>query len=160
MYRSASTSRVSDEYLKYSSAPAPSPSKVPATLRNLSLDGSELPLFEVLSEGSKKDKYRAKIAENAVHLIPVVLLLCAFTLWFFSNPEVDMSVKAESIAARVEGLTLKGELEGNTNGGGFMAGVDLGDLDSKQVTLSPTSKFPTPIFNSIRNHNYILVFFF
>ncbi|KAL6977604.1 hypothetical protein U1Q18_026396 [Sarracenia purpurea var. burkii] len=127
MYRSGSTSRVSDEYLKYhSSSPAPSAS---AALRSLSLEGNELPLYEPPSEASKKEKSRAKFAENAVHLIPLVLLLCALVLWFFSNPDVNVAIKGDSVAARIEGLTLDGELDTDSAQTGVLAGIDLGDLD-------------------------------
>ncbi|GFY83564.1 similar to RAS 5 [Actinidia rufa] len=84
MHRSASANRVPDDYVKpHTSLPS---SKVSPSLRALSLETNELPLFESMSEVSKKDKSRAKFAENGVHIIPLVLLLCALILWFFSNP--------------------------------------------------------------------------
>ncbi|XP_057471542.1 uncharacterized protein LOC130760305 [Actinidia eriantha] len=127
MHRSASANRVPDDYVKlHSSLPS---SKVSPSLRALSLEVNELPLFESMSEVSKKDKSRAKFAENGVHIIPLVLLLCALVLWFFSNPDIDVPIKGYSIAARIEGLTLEGELDTDSAQTGVLAGIALGDLD-------------------------------
>ncbi|MCD7464669.1 hypothetical protein HAX54_053202 [Datura stramonium] len=117
MYRSSSTTRVPDDYFTsyYSSASNSSPlsQKVSPALRALSLEANELlPIHEPLSDIAKKEKSRAKFAENAVHVIPFVLLLCGFILWFFSNPDVDAPLlKGEGIATRIEGLTLDGDLD-------------------------------------------------
>ncbi|KAG1335575.1 hypothetical protein COCNU_03G016940 [Cocos nucifera] len=46
----------------------------------------ELPTLDPQSDIGKKEALRARLAENAVHVIPVVLVLCAVLLWFFSNP--------------------------------------------------------------------------
>lgn len=86
MHRSASWSRA-DEYF----ASSPSGTKVPSGLRmSVSFfEGSDnqLPVYDPpIAELAKKEKARVKFAENAVHVIPFVLLLCAFILWFFSNP--------------------------------------------------------------------------
>ncbi|KAL7253690.1 hypothetical protein ACSBR1_008105 [Camellia fascicularis] len=128
MHRSSSTTRVSDDYLKYhsSSSAAASPSPV---LRSLSLEANELPQLEPMSEASKKEKSRVKLAENAIHLIPFVLLLCALILWFFSNPEINLPIKPDSIAGRIKGLTLEGEIDGDNSEIGTVAGIDLGELD-------------------------------
>ncbi|XP_021765813.1 uncharacterized protein LOC110730322 isoform X2 [Chenopodium quinoa] len=51
--------------------------------------GTPMQIFPVYNPGShpaKKEKSRLRSAENAIHLIPLVLLLCAVILWFFSNP--------------------------------------------------------------------------
>lgn len=84
MHRSASWSRVSDDSFKHGSSPS---SKEHQSLhrQSHSLESNELPLYDPLAEFAKKEKARAKFAENAVHLIPVVLLLCFAILWFFSN---------------------------------------------------------------------------
>ncbi|KAK4353135.1 hypothetical protein RND71_028653 [Anisodus tanguticus] len=109
MYRSSSTTRISDDYFtSYYSSPS---HKVSPALRALSLEASELlPIHESLSDIAKKEKSRAKFAENAVHIIPFVLLLCGFILWFLSSPDVD-PLKGEGIATRIEGLTLDGDLD-------------------------------------------------
>ncbi|KAI3458365.1 hypothetical protein Pfo_015028 [Paulownia fortunei] len=126
MYRSASTNRVSDDNFSYHTS-SPS-SKVPTALRELSPGSSELPMYEPLSEAAKKEKTRAKFAENAVHLIPLVLLFCAFILWFFSNPDID--VKGSSIAAEIEGMATEGHLD--SDGTGHLP-VDLGDMDPAKL---------------------------
>lgn len=53
------------------------------------LDEDEPTTYDPTSqEVTKKEKSRAKFAENAVHIIPFVLLACALVLWFFSNPSM------------------------------------------------------------------------
>ncbi|XP_058181627.1 uncharacterized protein LOC131300016 [Rhododendron vialii] len=131
MHRSASTPRVSDDYSKYHSSPpsssSSSSSKASAALRALSLEADELPVLEPMSEVYKKEKSRIKFGETVVHIIPFVLLFCALVLWFFSNP--DVPIRGDSVAARLEGLTLEGELDTDSSQTGVLAGIDLGDLD-------------------------------
>ncbi|KAF7133477.1 hypothetical protein RHSIM_Rhsim09G0189200 [Rhododendron simsii] len=130
MHRSASTPRVSDDYSKYhSSPPSSSSSKASAALRALSLEADELPVLEPLSEVYKKEKSRIKFGETVVHIIPFVLLFCALVLWFFSNPDIDVPIRGNSVGARLEGLTLEGELDTDSSQTGVLAGIDLGDLD-------------------------------
>jgi cbb3-type cytochrome oxidase subunit 3 len=85
MYRSASWSRVcDDQYFMHGSSPSPNE---PASLRlTPSFEGNELPVYDPIAELAKKERARVKFAENAVHVIPFVLLLCAIILWLFSNP--------------------------------------------------------------------------
>ncbi|KAL3834694.1 hypothetical protein ACJIZ3_009430 [Penstemon smallii] len=134
MYRSASTNRVADDHFSYHSSSSLSPSsnsKASPALRALSLEASELPVnYEPLSEAAKKEKSRAKFAETAVHLIPLVLLLCAFILWFLSDPNID--VRGNAIAANIEGLTIEGDLESDGTGHAHLP-VDLGDLDPSKL---------------------------
>lgn len=88
MYRSASWNRFSDEYYSHSS-PSPAPSSKPGQSLRLSSSfdhGNELPTNDPVAEMVKREKARVKFAETAVHVIPLVLLLCAVVLWFFSNP--------------------------------------------------------------------------
>lgn len=91
MYRSSSANGVSDDYFAsyYSSSSNSSTlsQKVSPALRALSLEASELlPIHAPLSDIAKKEKCRSKFEENVVHIIPFVLLLCGFILWFLSNP--------------------------------------------------------------------------
>ncbi|CAH2073681.1 unnamed protein product [Thlaspi arvense] len=82
MYRSASWNRVTEDYSVPWSAP-----------KGLwkGLDEDEPALYDPTGqEVTKKEKSRAKFAENAVHIIPFVLLACALVLWFFSNPVVGV----------------------------------------------------------------------
>ncbi|CAN6565165.1 unnamed protein product [Malus baccata var. baccata] len=133
MHRSASWSRVADEYFMHSTS-SPSAGKGPSGLRvSVSFDqGGDLPMYDPIAELAKKERSRVKFAENAVHVIPFVLLFCAFVLWFFSNPDVYVRIKTDPIAARIEGLTLEGEIESDSDGTqtGALPFVDLGlDLD-------------------------------
>ncbi|OAY56772.1 hypothetical protein MANES_02G043601v8 [Manihot esculenta] len=50
-------------------------------------DQQQLPTYDPLSHVAKKEKSRLRSAENAIHLIPLVLVLCAIILWIFSSPE-------------------------------------------------------------------------
>lgn len=83
MHRSSSWTRTPDE--DYMHAP-PMASNI---LRTGSFQGSdhdyELPAYDPISNMIRKDKPRAKFSENAVHVIPFVLLLCAVILWLFSG---------------------------------------------------------------------------
>ncbi|KAM7491786.1 hypothetical protein LguiA_034707 [Lonicera macranthoides] len=141
MYRSASSTRISEDYFNYNT----SPPKVSSAMRALSLESSELPLYEPFSTSSevaKKDKSRLKFGENGVHLIPIILILCAFILWFFSNPDIDVPMKGggDSIAARLEGLTIEGDVDSDGTQTTNLP-LDLGDLErfTKQDQFHKTS---------------------
>ncbi|CAN1241909.1 hypothetical protein LINPERPRIM_LOCUS5154 [Linum perenne] len=74
MHRSASWTRVpSDDYFMHS------------TPMMASSENNELPMYDPIVEMAKKDKTR-HFAERAVHVIPLVLLVCGLILWFFCNP--------------------------------------------------------------------------
>ncbi|XP_048127249.1 uncharacterized protein LOC115742795 isoform X2 [Rhodamnia argentea] len=135
MYRSSSWSRVSDD--DYMHAP-PMASTI---LRMGSFQGNELPAYDAASEMMRKEKTRNKLAENAVHIIPLVLLVCAAILWFFSNP-VDVGSRGDSIAARIEGLTIEGDIDTEVDGtqSGLLPFLDLGDADSSRS--ASTSRHP------------------
>ena len=45
-----------------------------------------LPTYDPLSHVAQRDLSRLRSAQNAVHLIPLLVLLCAVILWFFSAP--------------------------------------------------------------------------
>ncbi|OMO85292.1 hypothetical protein COLO4_21678 [Corchorus olitorius] len=82
MHRSSSGSRVSDEFFINSS---------PSQSQSLKQQSSEtvpqhLPTYNPLSHAAKKERSRLRSAENAIHIIPLVLVLCAIILWFFSSP--------------------------------------------------------------------------
>lgn len=81
MYRSSSWNRVSEDY---SSAP-PKGLWMGSVVGPLDED-EPLSYNNPAEEMVKKDKSRAKFAENAIHIIPFVLLACALVLWLFSNP--------------------------------------------------------------------------
>ncbi|KAK9984780.1 hypothetical protein SO802_034305 [Lithocarpus litseifolius] len=85
MHRSSSTSRVSSELFSSQSQSQTSSSS--------SSDNDQqqeqkllLPTYDPLFHVAKKQLSRLRSAQSAVHLIPLVLLLCAIILWFFSTP--------------------------------------------------------------------------
>ncbi|KAM1575436.1 hypothetical protein ACFX15_031321 [Malus domestica] len=88
MQRSKSASRVSPEDLLLASSSPQS-----STFKPTTNDGSDhhqhehlhLPTYDPLSHVARKERRRIRSAENAIHLIPVLLVLCAIVLWFFSN---------------------------------------------------------------------------
>ncbi|KAL9994421.1 hypothetical protein Hdeb2414_s0023g00642181 [Helianthus debilis subsp. tardiflorus] len=89
MFRSVSTSRVSDDTYYSIYNHSPTSKAVSPALRALALEANELPQHESssLPSTAKKDKLgRARISEKSVHIIPLILLLCALILWLFSNP--------------------------------------------------------------------------
>jgi hypothetical protein len=53
---------------------------------NTDKDYQELPTYDPASHVAKKERSRLRSAENAIHVIPLVLALCAIVLWFFSTP--------------------------------------------------------------------------
>merc|ERR1712071_750076 len=138
MYRSASWNRVSDDYFIHGNSP---PSKLgpPNLRRSPSFESNDLPTYDPIAELAKKERARVKFAENAVHVIPFVLFLCAFVLWFFSNPDVDVGVRGNSVASRIEGLTLEGEFDNDSDGTqtGVLPLLDVGDIDSAKQRHKP-----------------------
>lgn len=77
MYRSSSSARVSEEFFFNSSSNLKS---------TISTETEELPTFNPQSHVAKKERNRLRSAENAIHLIPLILLLSAIVLWVFSSP--------------------------------------------------------------------------
>ncbi|EOY22759.1 hypothetical protein QUC31_007901 [Theobroma cacao] len=144
MYRSASWSRVSDDY--YSSPKAGTGLRMSSSVEG----NNEVPMYDPIIEMAKKEKSRARFAENAVHIIPLVLLVCALILWFFSNADVEVVTKADSVAARIEGLTIDGDIDHDSDGtqAGFLPVGDSVDAD--------TSKQPKDKKASRKLQNYNL----
>lgn len=120
MHRSSSNTRVADEYYRNSSSFFSSPALNNDNDGNGNGNGDvngNLPMYSPGSHPAKKEKSRLKSAENAIHLIPLVLLLCAIILWFFSNPVEVVNNKPGTVAARIEGLQVAGAvgLDGTQN---------------------------------------------
>ncbi|KAK8948479.1 hypothetical protein KSP39_PZI005582 [Platanthera zijinensis] len=88
MHRSASSSRVSDEY--YMTAGQ-------AVATRSAADIDHLPTYDPQLEIAKKETARLRLAENTVHLIPVIIIICAMLLWFFSNPGSNRSLLCNSL---------------------------------------------------------------
>ncbi|KAL0547225.1 hypothetical protein IC582_017153 [Cucumis melo] len=110
MYRSASWNRFSDEYYSHS-APSSKPGQSLRLSSSFDQGNNELPMNDPVTEMVKREKARVKFAENAVHVIPFVLLICGIVLWFFSNPEVDVEMRGGTMRSTIVGLTLEGEIE-------------------------------------------------
>ncbi|KAL7612320.1 uncharacterized protein LOC111892131 [Lactuca sativa] len=114
MFRSVSSSRVSDDTYYSIYSHSPTSKAVSPALRALALEANELPQYESsspFSTPSKKDKLgRLRFSEKAVHLIPLVLLLCALVLWFFSNPDIHMPINKELIDTKIKGKTVGQEV--------------------------------------------------
>ncbi|KAK6117470.1 hypothetical protein DH2020_048797 [Rehmannia glutinosa] len=89
MYRSGSSTRVSDEFFS-------TPTAIPTTTDT----EHQLPTYNPESHLAKKDKIRLRSAETAIHIIPLLLILCAVILWFCSTP-VDMANKGDPFAVRM-----------------------------------------------------------
>ncbi|GFY99792.1 hypothetical protein Acr_13g0011920 [Actinidia rufa] len=81
MYRTSSNNRVSDEFLVNLSPAA----KVSLSLKSSAAD---LPVYELISDATKKETplQQKSLGDNAIHLIPLVLVLCGLILWWFSSP--------------------------------------------------------------------------
>ncbi|CAN0916012.1 hypothetical protein LINGRAHAP2_LOCUS29470 [Linum grandiflorum] len=75
---------------------------------------SELPMYDPIVEMAKKEKSR-RFAEKAVHVIPVVLLVCGLILWFFCNPHVEVGLKREGMS-KFGGLTIEGDIDNDSDG--------------------------------------------
>lgn len=89
MFRSVSTSRVSDDTYYSIYNHSPTSKAVSPALRALALEANESPENDFLTFPTmlKKDKFgRNRFSEKSVHVIPLILLLCALVLWLFSNP--------------------------------------------------------------------------
>ncbi|KAG5404292.1 hypothetical protein IGI04_010411 [Brassica rapa subsp. trilocularis] len=89
MRRSASASIVSDQL----SAKAPSPSPSPPRIQS-DTDSEDvqllLPRYDPNSYPGKKDKTRLRSAENAIHFIPLILIICALILCNSNDQTVTM----------------------------------------------------------------------
>ncbi|KAH7835027.1 hypothetical protein Vadar_022188 [Vaccinium darrowii] len=121
MHRSSSANRVSDE----SAAAA-----VATTTTDL------LPKYNPLSHAANKERNRHKSAETAVHLIPLLLLLCVFILWFFSTP-VDLVHKDDDpFIARIESLTVDGDIDENATSS-WLPDLELRDSKSAKHLANP-----------------------
>ncbi|KAF7145697.1 hypothetical protein RHSIM_Rhsim04G0160200 [Rhododendron simsii] len=80
MHRSSSGSRVSDEYSDHP------PSNQSFRSESATTAADQLPKYNPQSYVANKERSRLKSAETAVHLIPLLLVLCGIILWFFSTP--------------------------------------------------------------------------
>ncbi|KAJ8556457.1 hypothetical protein K7X08_032209 [Anisodus acutangulus] len=119
MYRSSSTTRVSEELFFNSS---------PNIKSTISTETEELPTFNPQSHVAKKERNRLRSAENAIHLIPLILVLSAIILWVFSSPAVTMVNKADSIIARLNVAVTQPEINGGSSS--FTSKLESEDIDA------------------------------
>ncbi|KAK7356514.1 hypothetical protein VNO80_15787 [Phaseolus coccineus] len=127
MHRSASWNRFSDDYFKHATSGSSSGHRSSYSM----FDGSHLPTYDPIADLAKRERARVKFAENAVHVIPFVLIACALILWLFSNP--DVGIIGDPIGARIEGLSLEGEIESDSDGTqmGFLPIVSAEEISTK-----------------------------
>ncbi|PIA30928.1 hypothetical protein AQUCO_05300033v1 [Aquilegia coerulea] len=139
MHRSSSITRASEFFLHGSSAGGGGGGVASSSSSSSSsriLDNDELPLYDPLSDFAKKERLRMKFAENAVHVIPLVLVLCAAILWFCSNPDLDMVDRDGSLPGRVEGLTIDADLDVAHSKTGLLSSQDL-DGSQENIDKKP-----------------------
>ncbi|VFQ77524.1 unnamed protein product [Cuscuta campestris] len=144
MHRSGSVSRVWDDYVKYDSKNSPPTRETDkddvGTEFVTSYPHDDSPLSSATSKREKGG--RSKLAENAVHFIPLVLFLCAFILWFLSNPDIEVPMSGEAVAARIEGLTIEGDVDSSSDGTQTAGNLPLQKTTDDDIGLTTT-----------RNHN-------
>ncbi|CAO2819462.1 unnamed protein product [Amaranthus hypochondriacus] len=119
MHRSSSNTRVADDFYRNSSSFFSSPATAiddDNSHGNGNGNGNgNLPIYNPGSYPAKKEKSRLRSAENAIHLIPLVLVLCAIILWFSSNPVEVVTKNPGSIGVRIEGSHTAGAVDGTHN---------------------------------------------
>ncbi|KAL3331052.1 hypothetical protein AABB24_034715 [Solanum stoloniferum] len=125
MYRSSSSSRVSEEFFFNSS---------PNLKSTISTETEELPTFNPQSHVAKKERNRLRSAENAIHLIPLILLLSAIVLWVFSSP-VTMVNKADSIVARLNIAVNQPGINGDSSKRSFTSKIESEDIDATDKSV-------------------------
>ncbi|KAF9612632.1 hypothetical protein IFM89_003074 [Coptis chinensis] len=134
MHRSASTSRASDEFfINLSPASKGSPGVKVADVDNLAA-------YDPIADISKKEitSHIKSSGENSIHIIPIVLIVCAITLWVFSHPVVDLTKTADVAAVKVEGANI----HNHGNKTGLSSTVNLKNLDQQEGTgKGKTDKF-------------------
>ncbi|KAH0741578.1 hypothetical protein KY290_034621 [Solanum tuberosum] len=126
MYRSSSSSRVSEEFFFNSS---------PNLKSTISTETEELPTFNPQSHVAKKERNRLRSAENAIHLIPLILLLSAIILWVFSSPAVTMVNKADSIVARLNIAVNQPGINGDSSKRSFTSKIESEDIDATDKSV-------------------------
>ncbi|CAN4127692.1 unnamed protein product [Withania somnifera] len=120
MYRSSSSTRVSDDFFFNSS---------PNIKSTISTQTEELPTFNPQSHVAKKERNRLRSDENAIHLIPLILLLSAIILWVFSSP-VTVVNKADSIVARLNIAANQPEIYEGSSKSSFTSTLESEDIDA------------------------------
>ncbi|KAG6490472.1 hypothetical protein ZIOFF_051770 [Zingiber officinale] len=130
MHRSGSTTRASDEFHISMAAQAMGGSYSAVGLRSSIDMDHHLSPYHPQSEVEKKEVNRIKVAENMVHMIPFVILLCTIVLWFFSHPtgtpwEIHVVSKDDTLVAKIKNTPF----HSNTNWNGSSMTIGIEDLD-------------------------------
>ncbi|XP_060207425.1 uncharacterized protein LOC132635170 isoform X1 [Lycium barbarum] len=123
MYRSSSSTRFSDEFF------------TPNLKSTISSETEELPTFNPQSHVAKKERNRLRSAENAIHVIPLILVLSAIILWVFSSPAVTMVNKADSIVARLNVAVTEPEISGGSSKSSFTSNLEAEDIDATDNSI-------------------------
>ncbi|CAO2837864.1 unnamed protein product [Amaranthus hypochondriacus] len=87
MHRSSSNTRVADDFYRNSSSYSSLATTINGDDDNHGNGDGNLPMYNPASYPAKKEKSRLRFAFNVVHLIPLVLVLCAIILWISSKPD-------------------------------------------------------------------------
>ncbi|XP_059275871.1 uncharacterized protein LOC132030309 isoform X4 [Lycium ferocissimum] len=122
MYRSSSSTRFSDEFFS------------PNLKSTISTETEELPTFNPESHVAKKERNRLRSAENAIHVIPLILVLSAIILWVFSSP-VTVVNKADSIVARLNVAVTEPEINGGSSKSSFTSKLESEDIDANDNSI-------------------------
>ncbi|KQK08686.1 uncharacterized protein LOC106866158 [Brachypodium distachyon] len=101
----------------------------------------QLPTYDPLSDAAKKealDASRGNLTHPLVHLVPVVVLLCALLLWSLSTTPLPPTGNAEvGVVVLKKGrlMALKSGPANDWDGSGMMAaGTEDPDLDDKAAS--------------------------
>ncbi|OAY82716.1 hypothetical protein ACMD2_01512 [Ananas comosus] len=111
---------------------------------SLALDVDQLPLYDPSSDAAKKEAAQSRLAERAIHLIPLVIVLCFAVLLFFSSAEIEMPSKDESIIARIKNKSIDGYSNWNGTSMTIMEDVDpieaIGSYGNENRVSDPDSQ--------------------
>ncbi|KAI3735101.1 hypothetical protein L6452_14589 [Arctium lappa] len=126
MFRSISTNKVSEDDYESIYNQSPKSKGVAPVLRALSLEAAnENEASSSLYDEATPKKLKAQIqfSQKAVHIIPFILLFCAFFLWIFSNPDIELPIKNDTSKLQTKERIVEGDDSTNSRGTDM---VDMG----------------------------------
>lgn len=94
---------------------------------NAGMDMDQLPTYDPQSDAAKKealDASRANLAHALVHLVPVVVLLCALLLWSLSTTPVHPAEVGMIVLKKERLMALKSVPEHSLNGPRMVAALE------------------------------------
>ncbi|KAL9387517.1 hypothetical protein Peur_020641 [Populus x canadensis] len=115
---------------------------------NTDKDHQELPTYDPASHVAKKERSRLRSAENAIHVIPLVLALCAIVLWFFSTP-LGSQILSSPVYFLVKDLRINHMLNGIKFMGQVGAEFELKDFNTILFTSHLAKRPPHYLSRSI-----------